>query len=812
MYNKEIDKKWQKKWEETKLASFDKKNVDKKYYCLEMFSYPSGAKLHVGHWYNYGPVDTFARYKKMKGFEVFQPMGFDSFGLPAENYAIKTGVHPYDSTMKNIDTMEKQLKAMGAMFNWDAEVITCKEEYYKWTQWLFIQLYKKGLAYRKKAHVNWCPSCNTVLANEQVIDGKCERCDSIVTKKDLTQWFFKITEYAEELLNNIDSLDWPEKTKKIQKNWIGKSTGSLVNFDVLDKDLSIDVFTTRVDTLCGVSYVVVAPEHEIVSKLTTKENKASVEEYIEKCKLVKEIDRLAEDREKTGVFTGSYAINPITGKKVEIWIADYVLSTYGTGCVMAVPAHDERDFAFASKYNLPVNQVITNKEGNADITKAAFTEEGFLINSGEFDGLTTKEAKKKITEKLKSMNKGDFKVTYRLRDWLVSRQRYWGCPIPVVYCEDCGTVVYDLKDLPVKLPYNVEFKPDGKSPLAKCDEYVHTVCPKCGKPAIRETDTLDTFVCSSWYQFRYPDNKNSEEMFNTEWIDKMLPVDKYVGGPEHAAMHLLYARFITKVLRDIGVTKVSEPFTSLVHKGLILGPEGNKMSKSKGNVISPDIYVDKYGSDIFRMYLMFGFAYTEGGPWNEDGIVSMSKYVARLERMFEEILNKEDASYTNIDKEEKDLLYIFNNNIKGIAKDLEDMQFNTGIAKLMEITNAIYKYLGNEKLNVVMLREVAETLIKAMAPFMPHFAEEMFEKYGHTTSVFKEEYPLPNEKYMVKDEVELGVLVNGNIKFKLLVPKDETSENIEKMLKADERLETYTHGKEIKKIIVVKGRIINVVI
>ena len=812
MYNKEIDKKWQKKWEETKLASFDKKNVDKKYYCLEMFSYPSGAKLHVGHWYNYGPVDTFARYKKMKGFEVFQPMGFDSFGLPAENYAIKTGVHPYDSTMKNIDTMEKQLKAMGAMFNWDAEVITCKEEYYKWTQWLFIQLYKKGLAYRKKAHVNWCPSCNTVLANEQVIDGKCERCDSIVTKKDLTQWFFKITEYAEELLNNIDSLDWPEKTKKIQKNWIGKSTGSIVNFDVLDKDLSIDVFTTRVDTLCGVSYVVVAPEHEIVSKLTTKENKAAVEEYIEKCKLIKEIDRLAEDREKTGVFTGSYAINPITGKKVEIWIADYVLSTYGTGCVMAVPAHDERDFAFAAKYNLPVNQVITNKEGNADITKAAFTEEGFLINSGEFDGLTTKEAKKKITEKLKSMNKGDFKVTYRLRDWLVSRQRYWGCPIPVVYCEDCGTVVYDLKDLPVKLPYNVEFKPDGKSPLAKCDEYVHTVCPKCGKPAIRETDTLDTFVCSSWYQFRYPDNKNSEEMFNTEWIDKMLPVDKYVGGPEHAAMHLLYARFITKVLRDIGVTKVSEPFTSLVHQGLILGPDGNKMSKSKGNVISPDIYVDKYGSDIFRMYLMFGFAYTEGGPWNEDGIVSMSKYVARLERMFEEILNKEDASYTNIDKEEKDLLYIFNNNIKGIAKDLEDMQFNTGIAKLMEITNAIYKYLGNEKLNVVMLREVAETLIKAMAPFMPHFAEEMFEKYGHTTSVFKEEYPLPNEKYMVKDEVELGVLVNGNIKFKLLVPKDETSENIEKMLRADERLETYTHGKEIKKVIVVKGRIINVVI
>ncbi len=812
MYNKEIDQKWQKKWEEMGIAKFDKKNVDKKYYCLEMFSYPSGAKLHVGHWYNYGLVDTFARYKKMKGYEVFQPMGFDSFGLPAENYAIKTGVHPYDSTMKNIETMERQLKEMGAMFNWDAEVITCKEEYYKWTQWLFTKLYEKGLAYRKKANVNWCPSCNTVLANEQVIDGKCERCDSIVTKKDLTQWFFKITEYAEELLNNIDSLDWPEKTKKIQKNWIGKSTGSTVTFDVCDKDISFDVFTTRVDTLCGVSYVVLAPEHELVAKLTTKENEEKVNEYIERCKLIKEIDRLSETAEKTGVFTGSYAINPITGKKVEIWIADYVLATYGTGCVMAVPAHDDRDYAFAKKYNLPVNMVITNKENNVDLSKTAYTEEGILINSGEFDSLTTKEAKQKITEKLKEIGKGDFKVTYRLRDWLVSRQRYWGCPIPVVYCEDCGTVVYEEKDLPVKLPYNVEFKPDGKSPLAKCEEYVHTTCPKCGKPAIRETDTLDTFVCSSWYQFRYPDNKNNDKIFDTSWIDQMLPVDKYVGGPEHAAMHLLYARFITKVLRDLGLTKVSEPFKSLVHQGLILGPDGNKMSKSKGNVISPDVYVDKYGSDIFRMYLMFGFSYTEGGPWNEDGVVSMSKFVARLERLFDEILNKEETSFDKIDKEEKELLYIFNNNVKQIASDLENMQFNTGIAKIMEITNAMYKYISNENINVKMLKETADTLIKVLAPFMPHFAEEVYEKYGHNDSVFKEAYPEANEKYMVKDEVELGVLINGNVKFKLVVPKDETSENIEKMVREDERLSTYTHGKEIKKIIVVKGRIINIVI
>ena len=812
MYSKNVDQKWQKKWDEMKIANFDKKNVDKKYYCLEMFSYPSGAKLHVGHWYNYGLVDTFARYKKMQGYEVFQPMGFDSFGLPAENYAIKTGTHPKDSTMANIETMERQLKEMGAMFNWDAEVITCKEEYYKWTQWLFVKLYEKGLAYRKKANVNWCPSCNTVLANEQVIDGRCERCDSLVTKKDLTQWFFKITEYAEELLNNIDSLDWPEKTKKIQKNWIGKSTGSTVKFNVVDKDINFDVFTTRVDTLCGVSYVVLAPEHELVSKLTTEENKEAVEKYIERCKLIKEIDRLSETAEKTGVFTGSYAINPITGDKVQIWIADYVLATYGTGCVMAVPAHDSRDFAFAKKYNLPINMVITNKENNVDITNEAYTEEGILINSGEFNGLTTKEAKQKITEKLKELSKGDFKVTYRLRDWLVSRQRYWGCPIPVVYCEDCGTVVMPEDKLPVKLPYNVEFKPDGKSPLAKCEEYVNTTCPKCGKKAKRETDTLDTFVCSSWYQFRYPDNKNNEKIFDTSWIDKMLPVDKYVGGPEHAAMHLLYARFITKVLRDLGLTKVSEPFKSLVHQGLILGPDGNKMSKSKGNVISPDIYVDKYGSDIFRMYLMFGFSYTEGGPWNEDGVVSMSKFVARLERMFDEILLKEANDYNEISKEEKDLLYIFNNNIKQISLDLENMQFNTGIAKIMEITNAIYKYLGNENINVCMLKEVANTLIKVIAPFMPHFAEEINEKYGNTTSVFLEKYPEADEKYMVKDEVELGVLINGNVKFKLVVPKDASSKEIENMVREDERLETYTHGKNIKKIIVVKGRIINIVI
>lgn len=816
MYGKDIDRKWQKVWDDKKIASFNKKNIDKKYYCLEMFSYPSGAKLHVGHWYNYGPVDTFARFKKMQGYEVFQPMGFDAFGLPAENYAIKTGIHPYDSTMKNIETMESQLKAMGAMFNWDAEVVTCKEDYYKWTQWLFLKLYEMGLAYRKKANVNWCPSCNTVLANEQVVEGLCERCSSVVTKKDLTQWFFKITDYAEELLDGLKELDWPEKTKKIQTNWIGKSTGSIATFKVDGKDLSFDVFTTRVDTICGVSYVVIAPEHEIVDKITTDEHKKEVEEYKEKCKIITEIDRLAEDREKTGVFTGSYAINPVTLEKVQIWIADYVLATYGTGCVMAVPAHDERDYIFANKYNLDIKQVIAPSDSsNINLDKEAYTESGILVNSGDFNGLTTDEAKKKITEYLKEKKLGDFKVTYRLRDWLVSRQRYWGAPIPIIYCDKCGVVPVPEKDLPVKLPYNVEFKPDGKSPLAKSEEFVNTTCPHCGGKAKRETDTLDTFVCSSWYQFRYPDNKNSEKIFDTEWIDKMLPVDKYVGGPEHAAMHLLYARFITKVLRDAGYTKVSEPFKSLVHQGLILGPDGNKMSKSKGNVISPDDYVDKYGSDVFRMYLMFGFSYVEGGPWSEEGVTAMVKYFGRLERLLDKMISLKDTNVDKISNNEKELLYIFNNLVKGINYDLEHMQFNTGIAKIMEITNAFYKYdqsVEDENKNTKLIKDTINKFIRIIAPFAPHFSEEMWNRAGNEVSVFNTEYPTCDNRWLEKDEIEIPVQINGNVKFVVTIPKDSENEQVEKIVLNDERLAGYLNGRSIKKVIVVRGKIVNIVV
>ena len=811
-YGTAIDKKWQEKWEKENLYKFDPTNLDKKLYVLEMFSYPSGSQLHAGHWFNYGPVDTWARFKRMNGFNVFQPMGFDAFGLPAENYAIKRGVHPQDSTEKNIETMEAQLKAMGAMFNWENEVVTCRPDYYKWTQWLFLKLYEKGLAYRKNAPVNWCPSCNTVLANEQVVDGACERCSTEVTKKDLTQWFLKITDYADELLEKLDTLDWPEKTVAMQKHWIGKSTGAEVTFKVKDSDLSFDVFTTRVDTLNGVSYVVLAPENKLVDSLVTEENKKAIEAYKEEALKQSEIERQSNTKEKTGVFTGSYAINPINGKVVPIWVSDYVLATYGTGAVMAVPAHDERDFAFATKYNLPIERVIEPKDSKE--TTLPYCEHGVLVNSGEFDGLTTKEAKVKIVEKLATLSLGEQKVNYRLRDWLVSRQRYWGAPIPMIYCEDCGTVPVPEKDLPVKLPYNVEFTPDGKSPLAKCEEFVNTTCPCCGKPAKREVDTLDTFVCSSWYYLRYPDSKDEKEAFNKDIIDKMLPVDKYVGGPEHACMHLLYARFITKALRDMGYLNFDEPFKSLVHQGLILGPDGLKMSKSKGNTISPNDYIDEYGSDVFRMYLMFGFAYIEGGAWSDDGIKSIGKFVDRIERYLDSsrAAIKSKNTKTTIDKEEKELKLWLHTAIKGTTDDTEKMQFNTAIARMMEFVNALSKYDKEEVKNTEFLKETLLDFIKILAPFAPHFAEEQWSLMGMEGSVFNQKWPEFDPSALVKDEIEIAIQINGKVKAKITVPSNSTDEVIKETALENENVLKNTEGKTIVKVIVIKGRLVNIVV
>ena len=805
---KKIEEKWQARWKKEKLASFNRKNTDKKCYVLEMFSYPSGAKLHVGHWYNYGPTDSYARYKKMKGYNVFQPMGFDSFGLPAENFAIKSGIHPKDSTEKNIATMEGQLKAMGGMFDWSAEIKTCEEDYYKWTQWMFEKLYENGLAYRKEAPVNWCPSCNTVLANEQVEGGKCERCHTEVVHKDLTQWFFRITKYAEELLRGLDDLDWPEKTKAMQRNWIGKSVGGEVEFTAESGD-KIRVFTTRADTLFGVSYIVLAPEHPLVDKLTTADHREEVEAYRAAAAKTTEIDRLSSAREKTGAFTGAYAVNPINDKKVPIYIADYVIYSYGTGAVMGVPAHDERDFAFAAKYNLPVTRVIKGKPGEKD--DLPFTSDGSLVESLSFDGLIGDEARKAILKELTLKGKGEFKINYRLRDWLVSRQRYWGAPIPVIHCPHCGEVLVPEKDLPVKLPYNVEFKPDGKSPLAKCEEFMNCKCPKCGGDAKRDPDTLDTFVCSSWYFLRYADAHNNAAPFDPEIVNKVLPVDKYVGGAEHACMHLLYARFFTKALRDMGYLNFDEPFLSLVHQGVILGPDGYRMSKSRGNVISPDTYVNEHGSDVFRLYLMFGFAYREGGPWNDQGILSITRFLDRVERLADKVfaMKGKNAPYG---KAEKDLDYARNFAISRIDRDMDAFSFNTAIARLMEFLNALYAYDTVSEPNVPLFKAAMSDFILLLGPCAPHFAEELWERAGNRKSVFLTPYPVCNESALTLAETEYAVQINSKVRTKITLSSSLGEEAVRNITLNDAKVRELLAGATPKKVIVIKGRLINIIL
>ena len=736
-------------------------------------------------------------------------MGFDAFGLPAENYAIKTGVHPKDSTDKNIENMEQTLKGIGAMFDWNSEIITCNEDYYKWTQWLFLKLYEKGLAYRKEAPVNWCPSCKTVLANEQVVNGVCERCNSTVVKKDLTQWFFKITDYAEELLQGLDTIDWPEKTKLMQRNWIGKSTGGEVEFTAESGD-KFKVFTTRADTLFGVSYVVLAPEHQLVKKLTSEKQKEAVEKYVYETSKINEIERLSTAKEKTGVYIGHDAFNPINGKKVPIYVADYVLYSYGTGAVMGVPSHDERDFAFAKKYDLPIVRVIKGASAGVD-DALPFTDDGVVVNSPGFDGLTSEEARKQIINSLVKVGAGEHKTNYRLRDWLVSRQRYWGAPIPVIHCDKCGIVPVAEQDLPVKLPYDVEFTPDGESPLAKHEGFMNVKCPICGGPAHRDPDTLDTFVCSSWYFLRYPDAHNSKEPFNPEIINSMLPVDKYVGGAEHACMHLLYSRFITKALRDMGYLNFDEPFKSLVHQGVILGPDGNRMSKSKGNVISPDPYVEQYGSDVLRLYLMFGFSYTEGGPWSEDGIKAIIKFLERVERLYGKI-KEINSKNKEIGKDEKELLYATNYAVKAVDKDMEVFSFNTAVARLMELVNALYKYDGIENKNANVFKECYKTLILLLAPCAPHFAEEIWEMMGQKFSIFNAKYPVCDESALVQDEVEFAVQINSKMKTKMMIPNGLGEEEIKQLLFKNDKIATEIEGKTIKKLIIVPKRLINIIL
>ena len=802
---KAIEKKWNEIWEKEKVNYFKHDNKKKKYYMLEMFSYPSGANLHLGHWYNYGLSDSHARYKRMKGYDVFQPMGFDSFGLPAENYAIKTGIHPLDSTMKNIATMERQLKDMGAMFDWSAELYTSSPEYYKWTQWLFIQLYKHNLAYQKLSPVNWCPSCNTVIANEQVVDGKCERCGTEIERKEMTQWFLRITNYAEQLLSGLDKLDWPEKTKIMQKNWIGKSLGGEIEFALENGD-KFNVFTTRADTLFGVSYVVLAPELPLVDKIVTPQYRDAVNAYKSATSKTSEIERLSTAKEKTGVFTGAYCLHPLTGERIPVWIGDYVLSTYGTGAVMGVPAHDARDYIFAQKHNLAIKRVISSADGKND--DLPFCDYGICVNSGEFDGMSSSDAKKAILEKLASLSRGGEKVNYRLRDWSVSRQRYWGAPIPIIHCPHCGALPVPEDQLPVKLPYDVKFSPDGKSPLGSCKEFMSVKCPVCGAAAQRDPDTLDTFVCSSWYYLRYPDNKNDKQPFDKNIIDKMLPVDKYVGGPEHACSHLLYSRFVTKALKDMGYIDFDEPFISLIHQGVILGPDGTRMSKTKGNIINPDKYIDIYGSDILRLYLMFGFSYMEGGPWNEDGLKSIARFVERLERA---ILKSKNYTVNTVNAAaEKELDYALNYAIKTISSDLEHFSFNTAVARLMELINAMYKADGcvSEK----QYFNTAVMVIKLIAPMMPHISEELYHEFGFEGYVVDCEYPVCDESKLIKEEIEIAVQINSRVKSKIVVPVNATQAEVQEIVLKDAKVIDLLEGKTPKKIIVILGRLVNIVV
>ena len=812
-----VESKWQKFWEENKVFKTDFDDISKKLYTLVMFIYPSGAKLHIGHWYNYGPTDSWARFKKLQGYNVFEPMGYDAFGLPAENYAIKTGIHPFDSTMQNINDIRQQLKRMGCMYDWDAELMTCVPEYYKWNQWIFLQMYKRGLAYRKNAPVNWCPDCQTVLANEQVHDGACERCGTPVIQKNLYQWFFKITDYAEELLQGLDKINWPEKTKTMQRNWIGKSEGAEVVFKVVGSNDEIKVFTTRPDTLFGVTYVVLAPEHPLVDKITTEEFKKVVEEYRDSIKSLTEIERTSTVKEKTGVPTGAFAINPVNGEKVPVWIADYALITYGTGAVMAVPAHDERDFEFATKFNLPIRKVILQEgTSESDDLKSAFTEVGTMINSGQFNGLRSDEGIQKVIEYLEQQGVGKRKINYRLRDWLISRQRYWGTPIPIIHCPNCGEVPVDEKDLPVELPYDVDFQPGGESPLARNEKFINVKCPRCGADAKRDPDTMDTFVDSSWYYLRYLNPRIADAPFDVQLANKWTPVDMYVGGAEHATMHLLYARFVHKFLRDIGLVNSDEPFQTLVHQGTITN-QGAKMSKSKGNVVNPDDFTSKYGSDVFRMYLMFMGPYDQGGDWSDKGISGVDRFVQRTYELFNQnndlaksVSAKSKYDISALNEYEKKIYRKVNQTLKKFNDEIENFRFNTAIASLMELLNEMKNLEScSDELKIHALERFAFML----APVAPHLGEECWQLLGKENSIYQKPVLFDFDKdALIEDTVNLAVQVNGKLRATIEVPLNIDQDSVRPIIFADERVMKFVDGKQIVKEIFVKNKIYNIVV
>ncbi len=803
-----IEPKWRARWQSDGIDHAPDDDERPAWYALTMFPYPSG-DLHTGHWYAMAPSDAAARFRRMQGYNVLFPIGFDAFGLPAENAAIQRGVDPREWTYGNIERMREQLQGMGASFDWEREIVTCDPEYYRWTQWWFLKLYERGLAYRAEAAANWCPDCQTVLANEQVLNGLCERCDDSVERRFLTQWFFRITDYAEELLD-FERMDWPERITTMQRNWIGRSEGATLRFpvDVEGVDQPLTVFTTRPDTVYGATFMVLAPEHDLVERITTDGQREAVEAYVSATSRVTEVERLSTERAKTGVFTGAYALNPFNGERIPIWIADYVLVTYGSGAIMAVPAHDERDFEFATEYGLKVVPVFDHPEIDVSAPlEAAFTEGGAMINSGPFDGTPASEAIAAVIAHAEAEGTGAGAITYRLRDWLISRQRYWGTPIPMIHCDSCGLVPVPEEDLPVLLPEDVHFEPTGQSPLTHIEEWVNVDCPGCEATAHRETDTLDTFMCSSWYQMRYVDPHNPERPFSAEAMRQWLPVDIYTGGAEHAVMHLLYTRFFWKAARDMGIVEGDEPMKRLFNQGVIVGPDGNRMSKSRGNVVAPDEQVDRHGADAFRCQLMFIGPWDQGGPYNPSGMPGIVRWLNRLWSVA-----TEPPPEAGDGSASRELVAATQRTIRDVTGDLEGFRFNTAIARLMELTTALARARDTGGVDTATWDRSVETLILLAAPLAPHIAEELWEQRGGPFSVHQQAWPEFDESLVVEETVEIVVQVNGKVRDRVTLPVDASEDDALARALESERVRNWVEEKEPRRVIYVPGKLLNIVV
>lgn len=816
----EIESNWQKYWAETRAFATEINRQRPEYYVLEMFPYPSG-NLHMGHVRNYSIGDVVARFKSMQGYNVLHPMGWDAFGMPAENAAIKNGVHPAKWTWNNIENMRRQQQKLGLSYDWEREVATCHANYYKWTQWLFQLFYKQGLAYKKKAAVNWCNECNTVLANEQVVDGQCWRCDSVVVKKELEQWFFKITAYADRLLEDLKELKgWPERVKIMQENWIGRSEGAEFSFEVPAINEKISVYTTRHDTAFGVTYIVLAPEHPLVNKLIAgKATESTVRQFVERIRNMSEISRTSNDTEKEGLFTGAYAINPFNGQEVPIWVANYVLFEYGTGAVMGVPAHDERDWQFATKYNLPKQIVIQSRGQELQLSEmtGAYDGPGTMVASGVFTGLDNEEGKKAIANWLENQGIGKRRINYRLRDWLVSRQRYWGAPIPMIYCKVCGIVPVPENELPVMLPENVKFDAGTVSPLQDVEDFIQCTCPVCGGEARRETDTMDTFIDSSWYYLRYTDPKNNEECFEASKGNYWMPVDQYIGGIEHAILHLLYSRFFTKVLKDAGLINVNEPFKNLLTQGMVI-KDGAKMSKSKGNVVSPEEIVGKYGADTARLFILFAAPPERDLEWSDQGVEGAYRFLGRLWRIvahFAPYFQGEEASFdSELSKGERELRRVLHSTIKKVTDDIgERFNFNTAISAIMELVNAMHAFReSGEAIRPTLVREVVPNLLKLLAPFAPHVTEELWHEIVGQGSVHKQQWPAFDPEAIKVAEVEIVLQINGKVREKLLIPVGMDSAELEKKAMAQDKVKALIEGKQILKVICIPQKLVNIVV